>query len=231
LCFWIDVVDCTTCSSSFSLRYSIDLEHGDRAGLRERIRPFELDRILGGEHEERFIERVGTPLDRDPVLLHGLEKCRLGLGRCAIDLVGEHDVGEDRTGHECHAPSPRLGVLLNDVRSGDVRRHQVRRELDAGELEVEHLGQRVNQQRLGQSGHPDDKAVASGEERRQRLLDYILLPDDQLSQLGEDSRPPVAQLVRQRNVVRRVQRHVVPRNECAHVSGNGWVKKTTAVVR
>jgi hypothetical protein len=75
----------------------------------------------------------------------------------------------------------------------------------------------VNQERLRQPRHTNDQAIAAGKERRERLLDHVLLPDDELAQLGEDGRPAVAQLVGQRNVVGRFQRHVVPRNKCAHV--------------
>jgi hypothetical protein len=45
-------------------------------------------------------------------------------------------------------------VLLHDVRADDVGRHQVRRELDARELEVEHVGQRVDELVLPRPGTP-----------------------------------------------------------------------------
>ena len=92
-------------------------------------------------------------------------------------------------------------VFLNDVRAGDVRRHQVGRELDALELEVEHLGQRGDEQRLGQAGHADDQAVAADEQRQQHLLDHVVLADDQLLQLGDDLLPAGVHLVGQRDVV------------------------------
>ena len=82
-------------------------------------------------------------------------------------------------------PATGLGIVLDDVGAGDVARHQVGRELDARELEVEHLRHRVDEQRLRQAGHADDETVAAGEQRQQHELDDVFLPDDQLVQLGE----------------------------------------------
>ena len=109
------------------------------------------------------------PLDRDAVLLHRLEQRRLRLRRRAVDFVGEHDVREDRPRREHHLPPAGRRVLLHEVGAGDVRRHQVGRELDARELQVEHLRHGVDQQRLGQAGRADDQAVAADEQRVQHL--------------------------------------------------------------
>ena len=65
-----------------------------------------------------------------------------------------------------------------DLGAGDVRRHEVGRELDAVKTEVEDPGNGPHHQRLGQAGHTGDQAVAAGEERNENLLDRLLLPDD-----------------------------------------------------
>ena len=65
-------------------------------GLGQRIGAFLLDRILGREHEERPGQGEGLVADGDLALLHRLEQRRLDLGRGAVDLVGEHHLGEDR---------------------------------------------------------------------------------------------------------------------------------------
>ena len=77
-------------------------------------------------------------------------------------------------------------ILLEHVGAGDVRRHEVGRELDAVEAEVEHLGERRDEQRLGQPGHADEQAVAAREQRREQLIDHRLLADDALLHLGLD---------------------------------------------
>ena len=104
---------------------------------------------------------------------------------------------------------PVAGVLLDDVGAGDVRRHQVGRELDAVELQVEHLGQRRDEQRLGQPGDADDQAVAADEERQQHQLDDVALADDPLLQLGDDLLAAGVHLVGQRDVVGRFEIHGV----------------------
>ena len=52
-----------------------DLEHeAVELRLGERVRPFELDRILRREDEERLLQRVAPPLDGDAMFLHRLEE-------------------------------------------------------------------------------------------------------------------------------------------------------------
>ena len=109
-----------------------DVEHeAIELRFRQRIGAFELDRVLRREHVERLFELVGAALDRDAVFLHRFEQRRLRLRRRAVDFVGQHDVREDRAGREHHLAAAGGGVFLDDVGAGDVRRHQVGRELDA----------------------------------------------------------------------------------------------------
>ena len=77
-------------------------------------------------------------------------------------------------------------VFVEDLGAGDVRRHQVGRELDALEAEIQDLGERLDQQRLRQSRHAGDQAVAAREQRDQDLIDDLVLADDHLAQLGEN---------------------------------------------
>ena len=58
-------------------------------GFGERVGAFHLDGVLSGEHEERFAEGMTDSAGSDLVLLHGFEQGGLGLGRRAIDFVGE----------------------------------------------------------------------------------------------------------------------------------------------
>ena len=108
--------------------------------LGQRVGALLLDGVLGGEDQERQVQRVGLAAGGDPVLLHRLEQRRLRLGRRAVHLVGEDDVGEQRPPDEAELAVPGGPVLLEDVGAGDVRGHQVRGELDAVEGEVQHLG-------------------------------------------------------------------------------------------
>ena len=85
-------------------------------------------------------------------------------------------------GHESEGPPARLR-LFQHVRPGDVRRHQVGRELNSLEADVEDPGDRADHERLGQPRHADQEHVAPGEDRRQDQLDHLALADDHLVQL------------------------------------------------
>ena len=86
--------------------------------LGQRVRALRLDRVLGRHHEERIGQPVGLAADRDLPLLHRLEQRALHLGGRAVDLVGEHEVREDRP--ERHLELTEL--LVEDPRADDVRR-------------------------------------------------------------------------------------------------------------
>ena len=122
------------------------------------------------------------------VFLHRLEERRLRLRRRPVDLVGQDDLREDRPLHEAQAAMP--AVLVEHLRAGDIGRHQVRGELDPLEGEVEDLRERLDQQRLGQSGHAGDQAVSAGEERHQHLVDDRVLADDDFADLVQDAVAP-----------------------------------------
>jgi hypothetical protein len=151
-----------------------------------------------------WIEGVGLPLDRHPVFLHRLEERGLGLGRSSIDLVGQDHVGEDRTRNEHQPTLAADGIVLNDVGAGHVGGHQVGSELDALEREVEHLGQRLDQERLGQARHAHQQAIPSGEQRHQRLLHDPFLADDSFGKLGANPAGRGVKLIGQRPVVGRI---------------------------
>ena len=84
-----------------------DVEHeAVELRLGQRVGALLLDGILGGEHEEGRGQVVGLAADGHLPLLHGLQQRGLGLGRRAVDLVGQDDVGEHRPLHEAEHPLP-----------------------------------------------------------------------------------------------------------------------------
>ena len=78
-------------------------------------------------------------------------------------------------------------LFVEHLGAGDVGRHQVGRELDALEREIQDLRERLDEQRLGQSRHAGDQAMAAGEDRDQHLIDHLVLADDDLADLGENA--------------------------------------------
>jgi hypothetical protein len=155
--------------------------------LGQRVRPLHLDGVLRGQHEERRGQRVRLLADGDRALLHGLEQRRLRLGRRAVDLVGEHEVREDRPALELEAPGARRSGLDDHVRADDVGGHEVGRELDAREGEVERLGQRLHEQRLAEAGHALEQDVAAGQQRRHHALDDLRLAHEALAHLAREA--------------------------------------------
>ena len=84
--------------------------------------------------------------------------------------------------------------LADDVGADDVRRHQVGRELDAVELQVEHLAERAHQQRLAQAGHAFEQGVAADEQAGQDAVDDVGVADDDLADLAVDPAVGLAEL-------------------------------------
>ena len=82
--------------------------------------------------------------------------------------------------------SARRAVFLNHVGPRDVSRHQVGRELDAVERQVERVGQRPHHQRFREPWHALQQAVAAGKHADQQFLDHLPLADDDLAELASD---------------------------------------------
>ena len=93
-----------------------------------------LDGVLRGEHEKGVWQFVALAGGGHGALLHGLEEGRLCLGRRSVDFVSEDDVGEQGSLVELEP-----ALLVENLGTDDVARHQVRRELDAVEAEAEGL--------------------------------------------------------------------------------------------
>ncbi len=111
-----------------------DAEHEPvelRLGQRERA--LVLDRVLGGDDEERVGHLVGRAVDRGLALLHAFEQRGLRLGRRPVDLVGEDDLADDRARPELEL----LGLLVVDRQAGHVGGQEVRGELDPPERAAE----------------------------------------------------------------------------------------------
>ena len=81
---------------------------------------------------------------------------------------------------------PLAAFLDQDVRAGDVGRHQVRRELDPVERAVDHVGDRADEHRLAQTRDAFEQDVAVGQEPGQRLANQGRLADDDPPDLALD---------------------------------------------
>ncbi len=140
-------------------------------GFRELIGAFLVDRVLGGQHEERFGQRIGAVAEGDLALLHGFQQGGLHLGGGAVDFVGEDQVVEDRPefGFEFH------GLRMIDHGAHEVRGQQVRRELEAGERSRQRSRERLDGQGFGEAGHPFQQNVAVAQQADQQAVHQAFL--------------------------------------------------------
>src|SRR4051812_1230783 len=143
---------------------AVDLRLGQRVGA------LVLDGVLGREDEERAGELVRVDVDGDHPLLHALEQAGLGLGRGPVDLVDDHDVGEDRAGAELEA----LLALVVDAGADDVGGEQGGGALDARELRVDRLRQRAGERGLADARIVLDEDVPLGEHRHDHVLEHVV---------------------------------------------------------
>ena len=160
-------------------------EEAVQLGLGQRIGPFLLDGVLRGHDEERQGELVALAGDGDGGLLHRFQHGRLGLGRGPVDFVGQTDLREDRPPLELEEPLA-VGRLHDHVGAEDVGGHQVGRELDAVEVEVERLGQGADQQGLAQARHAFQQAMPADEQAGQDAVDDVVVADDDPADLLVD---------------------------------------------
>ncbi len=148
-------------------------------GLRQRIGALLLDRVLGRHHREAFGERVGLAVDGDVALLHRLQERGLGLGRRAVDLVGQQQLAEDRPARQREGRS----LEVEEVGPDDVARHQVGRELDAAVVQPERAGEALGEEGLGGAGRAFQQHVAARHQRGQHQIDGVGLADHRLADL------------------------------------------------
>ena len=100
-------------------------------------------------------DAVGTYLS----FFHCLKQCRLRLWRGAIDFVGEHDVGEQRT----RLKDKRFGCPLEDTYPDKISRQQVGSELHAFPRAVDRRCECLGQAGLADTGYVFDQQMALGE--------------------------------------------------------------------
>src|SRR3989442_4482483 len=143
-------------------------------GLRERVRAFVLDRVLGRDHEERWVDPERFAFEGRLSLLHRFEEGALRLRRGAVDLVRQEDVREDRA-----APQHEVaGLPIEHVRPRNVRGEQIRGELHAPEREAKTRGKGFRDQRLCEPRDVLDEQVAVAEDRPQHPFEDRSLADD-----------------------------------------------------
>ena len=153
----------------------IDL-HQETIKLRlgKRVSPFLLNRVLGREHMKRAWNIVTAARNRDVLFLHRLQQRGLRARARAIDLVSHQELAEDRTGDKPEAAFT-ARTLLEHFAADNVRRHEIRGELNAACIEPQHYPHGLHELCLGKSGQSDQEGMATRQDGDQSLLDDAVL--------------------------------------------------------
>src|SRR6185436_10277225 len=130
--------------------------------------------ILRGYDEEGLRQAPGLAFGRHLMLLHRLEEGALGLGRGAVDLVGEDDLGENRPRMKLESP----GFTVVDRYPENVGRQEVARELYALEAQSQGGGERVREHGLADPGYILDQQVAARDEAGDGEPDLMYLAEN-----------------------------------------------------
>ena len=155
-------------------------------GFRQRISAFHLDGILGGHHQERPLQFVGGGAAGDGALLHGFEQRRLRLGGGAVDLVGQHQVGEDRARLEAQRLFRRRSsvsmIMLPTMSAGIRSGVNWMREY----LSCRAARQGAQQCGLAEAGDALQQHMAAGEQADQHAFHHVVLPYDDFGDFAAD---------------------------------------------
>ena len=151
--------------------------------LGQRIGSLRLDRVLRRDHDERRGKRARDAVDGHLMVLHGLEQRRLRLGGRAVDFVSKEKLAENRTRDE----RERALLAVQDARSRDVARHEIRRELQALEARARHLGERARDQGFAQTRRAFDEDMTARDRSDEQAEDEVFLTDHHLRHLRADA--------------------------------------------
>ena len=105
------------------------------------------------------------------------------MGRCAIDLVGQDDVVEQRT----FLDGEIAGLGPVHLGSHQVGGKQVGGELDAFEIGIHGVGQGFDRTGLGQPGNTFNENMPSGEQPHEQTVNQFPLPHHDLADFLPDA--------------------------------------------
>ncbi len=168
--------------------------------------------------------------DGDLPFLHRLQKGGLHLGGRTVDLVGEQEVDHHRAEFDVEL----LLALAVDAGTDDVGGHQVGSELDTREGAAHDLGERLDRQRLGDTGNALEQHMALGEQTHQHPLDELVLADDDPLDLEDGSLEGVHLLLKATVVGRRGVRAALSRGitlRGALLPGRGLPREPSGALR
>ncbi len=153
--------------------------------FRQWIGAFLFQRVLGCENVEGFRQIVTLAGHGDVIFLHGLQQCGLRARAGAVDFIRHQQLRKHRTFYEAEGAPP-VFILIHDFGAENIRRHEVRCELDAVGIKPENRSERGDELGLGKPGNADEQRVAAREYCEKRVLHHFFLAEDDLGYLRAD---------------------------------------------
>lgn len=95
---------------------------------------------------------MGLSTYRNGTFLHRLQQGRLCLGRRTVDLIRQHDIGENGAVVEFE-----MAIFIQNLRSCNIGRHKVRRKLDTLEIQVSTSEMVLTKRVFANPGTPTNK--------------------------------------------------------------------------
>ena len=122
---------------------------------------------------------MGDAVNGDFLLFHNLQKRGLRLRRCTVDLIGQHDGGENRAFAELEFSA----LLIVESHTHHIRRQQIGRELNTLETGGNGIGQASGQLGLTGAGVVFKQNMATDHQCGDALLDRDGLADNHLGDI------------------------------------------------
>ena len=155
-------------------------------GFGQRVGAFLLQRVLGGKHVEGGGQIEPAPGNGNVIFLHGLQQGGLGAGRGPVDLVGHQQLREDRAFDKAEGAAP-VRILFQNFRTQNIRRHQVRGELNAGRAQAKRGAKGGDKLGLGKARNTDEQRMAAGEQRDERVFHRLFLTENHLAHFAANA--------------------------------------------
>ena len=139
---------------------------------------------MRGDDEERLGQIARFTADGDAAFLHRFQQRGLCLGRGAVHFISEDEICEDGAGLVV-VVEPAI-LFLQHLGADDVARHKIGGELNPPKTQVQNVTKRADNERLRETGHTDEQAMAAREKAREHQPhDRFLTDDDLVEFLGD----------------------------------------------
>ena len=119
------------------------------------------------------------------MLVHDLEQGGLGFGAGTVDFIRKDDLAHYGALFELHF----TGLEIDHGETGNVRRHQVRRELNPAEGTVQRTGEGAGQGGFTHAGNVFDQNMTFAQQSDEGIFNGFFLADDSFADVllqGED---------------------------------------------